>query len=156
MTYTGRVRVPSSEQLATMHDDELAALSIELDDAINSCRESVATNKVTGRSNDGVMSALRVYEHGKRKVVEVLRVRSGEPAIRFEAARPITDWVTSYVALKSHMRLLELCHAEHAAVARWLAADDGDDALWQQAADAIEAAHAEVERALSEAGAEAA
>ena len=146
-----RVRVPAREELCAMRDDEIAALSVELDGAIDSCRESVQTNKATGRSSDGVMSALKVYEHGKRKVVEVQRARAGESAVRFEAARPVTDWVTSYVALKAHMRLIGLCQAEHQAVRDWLAADDGDDAVWQAAADRIETAHNEVERAFSEA-----
>jgi hypothetical protein len=149
---TDHPTVPSAAVMADMTAVELEALCLDLEAAIESCTLAIDRRNQQGLASHTIESARRHYTHGIKAARSLLRVRSGEP-IQYGPARPVHTFETAYMTLKAVNRLVGLCHMLYEAVGAWIDLDDETDG-YDEAVEAIERAHADVERALTCGGVE--
>lgn len=149
---TDHPTVPSAAVMADMNSEQLEALCLDLEAAIESCTLAIDRRNQQGLSSHSIEGARRHYTHGIKAAKALLRVRSGEP-IQYGPARPVHTFETSYHTLKAVNRLVGLCQVLHDAVGAWIAIDDETDG-YDAAVEAIERAHADIERALTCGGVE--
>jgi len=114
--------VPTVEELSALDDDALAAMHAKLLIGAADCEANAAGARDLGNENE---LAILSPEAFARTAKALMAQRKGE---RYVKPRPVVNFPTAVVAMKSTMRMMGLLDDFHQAFTSWhLLDDDADD-----------------------------